>query len=402
MDEINRLLEEIKEIRKKAGGIYIYGTGMYGQTVYKILDRYGIEVNGFIMTNPNKCEMLSLPVIKADRAKDINAGIVLGLNLHNRNEVMNYLRDIHYDDNMIVDGTSGFLKKSQTRGGFNEKEPTIEVTTIIGCKIACRFCPQKLLTSSYFGENPDRERVMSMDTYQKCLNHIPKNCNVLFCGMAEPLLNPNCIDMMKITAVSGRKVDLYTTLVGLEKDKLEDLLSVPVGWVTLHVADSMGYAKIPLTDEYYEMIEKLLESKKEDGTSYVNLCNAQTAPDPRILELCEGKYEILTAMNDRAEQLEDDRLVSSRRQHEKIACGYTGTVLNRNVLLPDGTLVLCMQDYGMKHVLGNLVEESFEEIMQGERIELIRNALLEPCSDILCRSCSYAVVYNELEKDKNK
>ena len=122
----------------------------------------------------------------------------------------------------------------------------------------------------------------------------------------------------------------------------------------------------------------------------------------KILELCKGKYEILTDMNDRAEQLKDDRLVCSSRRQEKIACGYSGTMLNRNVLLPDGTLLLCMQDYGMKHVIGNLVEESYEKVMCGERIESIRKALLEPCSDILCRSCSYAVVNNTSEKDRNK
>lgn len=402
MNEINRVLEEIEKIRDKANGIYIYGTGMYGRTVYKILSQYGIAIDGFIMTNPNKSELLGLPIIKIDRAKDINAGIVLGLNIHNRNDVLNYLSNIHYDEGMIIDGTAVFLKESETRGGFDEKVPTIEITTVIGCRVGCKFCPQELLVSSYLRTDPDRERVMSMDTYQKCLNHIPLNCNILFCGMAEPLLNPNCIEMMKITVASGRKVDLYTTLVGLDKSRIEDLLSVPVGWVTLHVADSKGYAKIPLTDEYYDMVSTLLESKKEDGTSYVNLCNAQTLPDPKILELCKGKYEILTDMSDRAGQLEDERLVRSSRRKEKIACGHSGTMLNRNVLLPDGTLLLCMQDYGMKHIIGNLVEESYEEIMCGDRIESIRKALLEPCSDILCRSCSHAVVDNDMEKDKIK
>lgn len=401
MSEINQLLEGINEIRKQTSEIYVYGTGMYGRTVYKILRQHGIVVNGFVMTNPNKREVLSLPVFKAEQAKDINAGIVLGLNIHNKNEVLNYLRDIHYDESLIVDGTALFLKESQTRGGFDEKIPTIEITTVIGCRVGCKFCPQKQLVSSYFGQNPDRERIMTMDTYQKCLDHIPKHCNVLFCGMAEPLLNPNCIDMMKITAESGRKVDLYTTLVGLDKNRMGDLLSIPVGWVTLHVADSMGYAKIPLTDDYYDMVKTLLESKKEDGTAYVNLCNAQTTPEAGILELCKGKYEILTDMNDRAEKLEDGRLVSSSRHQEKIACGYSGRILNRNVLLPDGTLILCMQDYGMRHIIGNLVEESFEEIMRGERIESIRKALLDPYSDVLCRSCSYAVVYSGSEEDRN-
>ena len=54
----------------------------------------------------------------------------------------------------------------------------------------------------------------------------------------------------------------------------------------------------------------------------------------------------------------------------------------------------------MRHVIGNLLEESFEEIMRGEQIELVRKALMEPYSDVLCRSCSYAVVYGEAGEDE--
>ena len=46
------------------------------------------------------------------------------------------------------------------------------------------------------------------------------------------------------------------------------------------------------------------------------------------------------------------------------------------------------------------MEESFEEIMRGEQIELVRKALMEPYSDVLCRSCSYAVVYGEAGEDE--
>ena len=35
-------------------------------------------------------------------------------------------------------------------------------------------------------------------------------------------------------------------------------------------------------------------------------------------------------------------------------CAKTHTNLNENVLLPDGTVIMCCMDYGMTGVFGNL------------------------------------------------
>ena len=60
-------------------------------------------------------------------------------------------------------------------------------------------------------------------------------------------------------------------------------------------------------------------------------------------------------------------------------------------MLPDGRVLLCCMDYGMKHVLGNLTEQSYEEIMNGKEIDKIKAAINgDESIDILCRGCSSA------------
>lgn len=45
----------------------------------------------------------------------------------------------------------------------------------------------------------------------------------------------------------------------------------------------------------------------------------------------------------------------------------------------------------MKHVLGNLTEQSYEEIMNGKEIDKIKAAINgDESIDILCRRCSSA------------
>lgn len=61
-------------------------------------------------------------------------------------------------------------------------------------------------------------------------------------------------------------------------------------------------------------------------------------------------------------------------------------------MLPDGRVIICSNDWGMKHVLGNLLEQSYEDIMNGEEAQRIRRAMNDETKDvILCRNCFQAL-----------
>lgn len=159
----------------------------------------------------------------------------------------------------------------------------------------------------------------------------------------------------------------------------------------LHVADKYGYAHIPLTDAYYENVEKIINAKKADGTPFVNMCNAQAEPDDRVKKICDGKYEIFTEMTDRAGNLKDEKLICNEIKTGKLSCGNLGRDMNSNILLSDGSVVLCCMDFGLKHVLGNIYEHSFEEIMNGTEMQRVKDGMNgDETIDILCRKCSYA------------
>lgn len=60
------------------------------------------------------------------------------------------------------------------------------------------------------------------------------------------------------------------------------------------------------------------------------------------------------------------------------------------VVLPDGTLILCCQDYGMQHILGNLIEQSWEEIREGDEYKKFVRGMDDDTIPILCRKCGDA------------
>lgn len=384
-------IEKVRELIKKTERVYIYGVGLYGQRVYKLLKEKELCIHGFVVSNDDQCNknIFDLPV---ECIKNLNLngiGIIIGANRRNSIEILDTLRQMKVHDNMVICACE-YLD----RRGIDEKYyqlPSVEITTMIGCKVNCRYCPQKLLLKNYFQDNPNRESIMSMDTFMVCLEHLPRECHIMFCGMAEPFLNPMCGDMIYQTYKSGRGVELYTTFVGSTIKELEKIWDIPMNYVNVHVADINGYADIPVTEEYLELFEKAIAHKKKNGEPFINVCNAQGEPHPKIKELCKGKLDISTILHDRAGNLDGETLISKQNHTGVLSCTLCGQDLNHNILLPDGTLLLCCMDYGMRHVLGNLREQTYEEIMNGEKITKIKEGLLGNIDiEILCRSCSNA------------
>jgi radical SAM protein with 4Fe4S-binding SPASM domain len=66
---------------------------------------------------------------------------------------------------------------------------------------------------------------------------------------------------------------------------------------------------------------------------------------------------------------------------------------DRNVLLPNGDVVLCCMDYNLKHVIGNLLTQSYAEIFAGEKLaEIVKmNEAVgfDKCS--ICKSCENVI-----------
>ena len=386
-----KFIEKVKKLKFETHDIYIYGAGAYGRNLFRILKENNISINGFIVTaKKNEEYLLGLPIVAFKEIKEKNVGIILALNAFNTKTVTQYLMSCCYDMKKVLNGGI-YLDNGIERGIFSDEIPSMEITTRIGCKVACPYCPQDKFLNAYYKDDKKRESVMSVETFQKCLEKLPQNCNILFSGEAEPFLNPLCIDMIKLAIESGRNVDLYTTLVGVNKKLLEEIIELPFNFVVLHVADKKQYAKIPVTDEYLKILKILSNQKKKDGRDFIDMCNAQTEPDERVVDIFRGKKEILYTLNDRAGNLSNNELYFKRDLKGKLLCSFCGEAFTHNVLLPDGSVLVCCNDFGMKHILGNLLLQSYEEIINGEEMQKLKQGMKgDMTKDILCRNCACA------------
>lgn len=392
------LIQEAKNLMEQTDQLYIYGAGLRGKELCHILTRNGIPIAGFLATQAEEnARALGYPVITADKViHQGNAGVIIGLGDIYTKEVVEYLRKENMDFSRVIDGGKYI---SQDRGSKDlQDHPTLEITTVIGCRVNCKYCPQKVLLRRYFADSQNRTSVMTLGDFQRFLEHTPRNCDLMFAGMSEPYLNPDCTEMLKMACEAGRNVSLYTTLEGAGEKDVEEMLKLPFQFVGLHVADEKGFAHITVSEEYYASVERLIHAEKPNGEPFINDISAQADPLPRIMEMCRGKYEVLISLQNRAGNLEGSELAG--REHmltnERITCCFSGPEFNNHVVLPDGTLLLCNMDYGMRHVLGNLKTDTYDHIRSNPVMQgIFAGVAGDPAVGLLCRNCLFAMVEKE-------
>jgi radical SAM protein with 4Fe4S-binding SPASM domain len=103
------------------------------------------------------------------------------------------------------------------------------------------------------------------------------------------------------------------------------------------------------------------------------------------------------AAHDRAgllnkEQVKGQVIKITPRHEGPVVCSKT-TLYNQGVLLPNGEVLLCCMDYDKKHVMGNLLTDSYDEILNGPAMQklLELNRLEHFTNETLCKSCVDAV-----------
>ncbi len=273
-------------------------------------------------------------------------------------------------------------------------EKTIEITTKIGCSLFCEFCPQKKLINEY--KKKSDEFTMTFDTFKTCIDKIPKNIVIDFSGMCEPWLNKECTKMMKYAVDSGHQINIYTTLVGVNIDDYTAIKETNYKTLVLHIPDEEENSHFNLSESYLSILKTALNDIIA-GELRVNNFSCHGKVHPLIKDLVEmSGVKVMSEMYDRAGNVDSNKVQGVEKEKKgRLICTYCGgDTLNRNVLLPNGIVLMCCMDYGMEFVLGNLLDGSYDEICRGinkskyrKKMKSIQNG------DILCRHCHVSENY---------
>jgi len=269
--------------------------------------------------------------------------------------------------------------------------PVMELTTMIGCPVMCTFCPQDNLRDNY---GKDTKYMQPVDL-MKVLTKLPKNTRIDFSGMSEPWANPTCTEMLEMVIYMGFKVAIYTTLYGMtDPERVRKVLeshSDQVEVIMLHLPDNNGNMKgWKPTTEWMNAFEIMIKTQVPCGIGAMTMDKSGVVHEflhPYVKQLAGWQGHTRADSLD-PEQVKGQALSVTPRNEFALTCAST-PFYDRNVLLPNGDVVLCCMDYNLKHVIGNLLEQTYEEMMQGkplqDLIKMNEADGFDKCS--ICKSC---------------
>ena len=375
--EWKKYLDQVKKAICQGYGVYIYGAGGIGRALYNKLLKEGILIKGFLVTDVsvNKKKEHGLPIIGINNfCKHETTLVLVAIKTPwNRDAAMELKkRKIDYID--MFPCIENLVRKPDL----------FEINASVGCVVKCKYCPQDVLLKKYNGI-----RSLTMETFSEILDKVPIDMLIAFSGFSEPFQNPHMTSMIRYAYEKGHAVSLCTTLVGLSIEKLKLIYDIPFEHVTLHLPDAEGNALIPMTEEYFKVLEEIIEWKRP-GTSLrmITKANCQGKVHPRIKKILNQRIPVYSELVNRAGYLDNESLHGVKNIQGEIYCRFSST-LNNHVLMPNGDIVLCCMDFGLRHILGNMLKSSYEEIRESDELRKVRLGLAKE-SDVLCRHCTEA------------
>lgn len=232
----------------------------------------------------------------------------------------------------------------------------IEITTKIGCKNMCSYCPQSTFLKAY----KDSKKIMTLEDFKMLISNVNKShTRIHFSGFSESMLNDESIDMMIYAHNEGFDLVLYTTLVGFTEEKAKRLTENNVLFyqTRLHEFDGIGF------DQYeFDYKSKIF-----------------------ALNILTKDHKVVRVENPMSR---GGSVFDVIKKTGKIKCAEN-RIFN-NVLLPNGDVYLCCSDWALEHKIGNLYNNSYDS----DEFSNARKDIFKKCitidSEVLCRSCEWS------------
>ena len=278
----------------------------------------------------------------------------------------------------------------------------IEITNV--CNMACDFCPVTKRKSDF----------MTLERFDQVTTQIQPFTDYIYLHIkGEPLLHPKLEAILDIAGKKNLKVQITTngTLIEERKDLLLRQAAIRQMNLSLHSFDENGgegdassylmpiLAFVAQANEETQMIISLrFWNLNED-----NAINTSLDKNREMLTQIETYFNVEEPILSRVQpgrgvKIRDRIYVNqdhvfdwpSMSAPEDDAKGYCHGLSDQIGILVDGTVVPCCLDGEGDISLGNILEESFDAIIESPRAKAMLQGFRErKALEELCRKCGY-------------
>lgn len=302
--------------------------------------------------------------------------------------------DLNSRINRLALGAS-YLEASEVSTGL-PVYLVIESTSI--CNLKCVMCPYPTMGR--------KNEHMAMPLYQRIIEEIRGHVEFIWLHLfGEPLLNPDIYTMIDIAEDAGIRVGISTNATRLTEQAsyalLDSRLSILV--LSLDGITKETYEAIRVGARFEKVVENIRRFAEIRRTSSSRLKTSlqMIAMDKNTAEQEQFQQDWLQAGFDTvfiknffvwANQ--DPRLVTFGAKQEPGVAGVCYEPWVGMVVLADGRVVPCCNDYSARNPLGDLKTQSLREIWNGTEMRKLRRMLGDPLSDrtgTICHQCPFPV-----------
>lgn len=262
----------------------------------------------------------------------------------------------------------------------------IEITN--RCNLSCSFC----------SVNNNVKREMSLGQFELILKKINDYTDYLYLHVkGEPLIHSELDGILKLCEKYGKKVNITTNGVLIDKradvlidnkirqlnislhsennkvNYLDDILSV-VDKMDSYIVFRFWVLEDPMDERFKSMVKRIIEYYKLPYYYFDKIVHEDNIKvTDKVYINKSGKFVWPEIDND----YYDD-------------CGYCHGLKDQIGILVDGTVIVCCLDSNGESNLGNIFEDSFEEIIGSEKaLMVVSNFEKRKCYLEICKHCSY-------------
>lgn len=272
----------------------------------------------------------------------------------------------------------------------------IEITN--NCNLNCSFCSEVKRTRKF----------MSKEKFECILEKIKDYTDYIYLHVkGEPLLHPDIVEFLDLADKYNLKVNLTTngTLFPKVVDKIKDKKALHKINFSLHCEN-----------EYPHYLENIFKNVEKLSTNVVVIYRLWTLENNKIDEksqkIVEKLEEFYNLSPETVEKInkENNIKISSTiyvdKDNEfiwpedllgtKESTGFCHALKTHIAILVDGTVVPCCLDANGYVSLGNIFENSLEEIINSDKYQKLQKSFQDnkPCVK-LCKNCTFKLKFNK-------
>ena len=304
--------------------------------------------------------------------------------------------------------TNKFDKKislflSKTKWSNHEFPETLEVTTTVGCAMMCDYCPQ----DAYKKNGKEYPKVLSFEIFKRAMENVSNKVKIHWTGFSEPLHCQEFNLMADYLHERGFRQHISTTMFGRDHCREYMCKTKVFEQMVYHLPDDNNRMHLKVTDKYLNYLEKSITYQsqnisKEKFTVMVIGNDFQKNVRELINKLLNEnilsqnqiyirQHLVTRAGSVQVDQIEGfgqqisfpDKLKNNKKK--LFYCGYGR--LKQGVLLTNGTLAICANDYSIEHNVGSLIDNKLDDLYKHEK--LFSNEDFIYGNKLPCKNCEF-------------